>query len=1033
MKLLDEVEDEKEAASQTARRRGKQRCQRPNLHSTTVIILCHQLPNRSRSCPNVIRAGCEQDKSVAAARKWLKEATPRPVPPVGWEEGTCRWIFRHEAYLRWETSGYSGPLWIYGIPGECLLAIGQVSAQVNPFHPLGCGKSVIASFLAQEAKTPLVFTHTYTLSRDQGRAPKIALVASILAHILETSCSTETRLHERLQPLLDRYSSSVDCTFQVLWACCKDTLSAVPCDFTLIVDAIDECADDAYIETLQGELEWIGCQLSKARVILVSRYKDEYKRRLAHSTHLLMDDVAVSSDIRRFVEREIDRNPRLEAQRGEILSRVGTDARGMFLWASMMMKCLKRVPTTNMLTERLSRFPAGLGAVYDQLLDADGRLSDDELDLRNRIFMLIIAAVRPLSAAEISAAIALRSTSPLQTGDLLLGPEAAIINELCWPLVVISGQDFRVELLHHSLREFLLSASHSKPTSFRVVLEDAHGSLARVCLNQLGQSSLISASLVESLLRCNVLGKPSPKPVLPPLYEYATLYWHTHVAVSPADHDLANQVGEFLDGMPFIAWAETLFQLTQGYDFGPVLSARVTLLGWHALSRPGIRDRTRIDRFFTWPYKSALSSPEFCSQDNIMHYLLHHRVGSFFNMTAEESSSRYRILRTVMDGAERILGSSHPFTLRSMGEFGTEKIIRGEPMEAQVLLWQVWEAQSKNGDEIDQYETLSMYAVALYLQVRLEESISFQKKASEGLLRALGPANKKYLKSQIFLAWAVEANGELDSALAIYNNIWRVWAPVHARNEGGLAMAARQGMAAVQGKKGNYGEAVPYGDEVLTSLRRVIGDANYHTADAALNMAILYIGNGLYDEAHKHLSLVLALGESNRPSSVAENLDDDDNDGKLWDYRSCLAKCLQASLHILRGETDQAIAALRRLLHDAGEETRRSSRELLRARLLLADCLRSGGRPKNEVLQCFAGLVLPLENSTIAANCGGEPERPASCEVFMLQAAEMAARQIIRNDVADAHQLLAAKGLQWRRNEDYWLFAAGPFADGGWR
>lgn len=80
-------------------------------------------------------ADLEKDKSAAVALKWLKEATPDQVPPVEWEEGTCRWIFRHEAYLRWEASGYSGPLWIYGIPGEYFfLANGQVSAQINPFH-----------------------------------------------------------------------------------------------------------------------------------------------------------------------------------------------------------------------------------------------------------------------------------------------------------------------------------------------------------------------------------------------------------------------------------------------------------------------------------------------------------------------------------------------------------------------------------------------------------------------------------------------------------------------------------------------------------------------------------------------------------------------------------------------------------------------------------------------------------------------------------------------------------------------------------
>ncbi|KAK3360658.1 hypothetical protein B0T25DRAFT_565541 [Lasiosphaeria hispida] len=456
--------------------------------------------------------------------------------------------------------------------------------------------------------------------------------------------------------------------------------------------------------------------------------------------------------------------------------------------------------------------------------------------------------------------------------------------------------------------------------------------------------------------------------------------------------------------MPFVAWVEAFVRLTQGYDFGPMLSAQVTLLGWPALSQPRARGRSRVDdAFFTGPYESVLNSPRFRSPHNIMRYLLLHRIGCYLNMASEENGRRYQILRAVMDGAAMTLGLSHPFSLQMRAEFSVKEIARGEPKEAEVLLWQVYKAQSQNAGD----------------KVRLQESIAFQEKASMGLLHTIGPTSKKYLRSRLFLTWAVKANGQLDTALDIYNNIWEVWAPEHAREEGGLAMCARTGMATVKGKQKEYTKAIQYGAQVLNSLKRIVGGANFITVDAALNMTILCIGNHRHAEARKHLSPVLALDEINRLGTTAEQDPDDNDSGKLWYHRSCLAKCLQASLHIRCGETDQGIAALRRLLHGAGGEMRRGSRELLRARLLLADC-----------------LVLPLENNGIAVDGGdgGEQNGLASGELFILEAVEKATRQIIKNknDMAEAHRWLMGNGLRWERNEDYWMLPARPFAEAEW-
>jgi hypothetical protein len=38
------------------------------------------------------------------------------------EEGTCEWIWDMEGFLEWKKSGTASRLWVYGLPGEFVLA-----------------------------------------------------------------------------------------------------------------------------------------------------------------------------------------------------------------------------------------------------------------------------------------------------------------------------------------------------------------------------------------------------------------------------------------------------------------------------------------------------------------------------------------------------------------------------------------------------------------------------------------------------------------------------------------------------------------------------------------------------------------------------------------------------------------------------------------------------------------------------------------------------------------------------------------------
>jgi hypothetical protein len=57
------------------------------------------------------------EESTRQLLDWLKPAMFPTVASMGWEDGTCEWVFHHKAYRTWAQGGFSGPLWVYGIPG----------------------------------------------------------------------------------------------------------------------------------------------------------------------------------------------------------------------------------------------------------------------------------------------------------------------------------------------------------------------------------------------------------------------------------------------------------------------------------------------------------------------------------------------------------------------------------------------------------------------------------------------------------------------------------------------------------------------------------------------------------------------------------------------------------------------------------------------------------------------------------------------------------------------------------------------------
>jgi tetratricopeptide (TPR) repeat protein len=875
----------------------------------------------------------------------------------------------------------------------------------------GCGKSVMANFLSQNAQTPLAFAHFFRSSTNRGPTMTVSLAASILAQVLEENTirksSNFPQIVQHVVPLLDRFDSCDTCSFERLWPH-LEYIFALLQDFTLLIDALDECSDAKYLPILLKRLNALS-NFSNSRVILISRYSGENEAHLPHSIHLSMDEDTISPDIIHFIRKEIDRTPKLAPQRRDIISKVGADAQGMFLWAKLMMQYLKGAATPRLQRTRLDRFPSGLNAVYEQLIMEKGDLLEaDELTIRKEIFLLLTAVVRPLPASEISTALALKSTAHPSHDNMLIDPENEILR-LCWPLVMI--KDKHVQLIHFSVREFLFS--HAKTitkTNLRLRLKDSHRYMAQKCLNQLGQPSFASLETVAPLLRRNVCPEvdtnalKTPIPKVEILHEYACLYWHVHVVASAPDENLATQVSQFLRGKSFIAWAELLFHLKSGSDMAPVLAVRAELLSWHSLTPLNIRALIQMHTFFVDSYESVIKDLTFSSTDGVLPYLLLHRLGMYLNLAAEQRDRVYQITRTIMEGTETALGPRHPFTLRSVVEFAIEKINHLEYDESKALLWKVYEIQSEDlgVDVYDSFYTLSNYAYVSYYQLKLEKSVTLQEQASAGLLRTRGSTNKLYVKSRLYLGWCLEAQGHLDCALAIYENIWKQWATLYSPDNT-LAMMAQISLSAVHRKKRNFKEAIEHGTEVFTNRQRVFGDGNDIIVDTALNLVILYRDSGSYNDARAMLDLAISLGRDRQSF-----------------YRICLIERLKACLQMDTGDSETASKILENLLHKASEDNLPNNRELLWARLSLADLLRSQGK-NDEALRYFSDLVYPEAESEHYLGDFGDLGA-----LHQLAIAEISTRCIMDNNIKEAHRILRLNGLRWGRDKDYWIPWGGP-------
>ncbi|KAF6806869.1 ankyrin domain protein, partial [Colletotrichum plurivorum] len=392
-------------------------------------------------------------------------------------QGTCAWILGTDELTAWlanapeSTLPRTDVLWLHGYPGT--------------------GKSTMSMFLAEALLETFSKTPNKTLAYffcDSGydtRKTAISLVRGLLLQLVQQ----HPRLIEHVLPkYVERGTRAFD-SFDAVWAmfmkACADTATGRK---YCIVDALDECAQDEQITLLKQIKQTFGRDRSGGKLnvsfLITSRPYSEISEHLdTFPNENLASFEDSRRDINKFIIEKVAELKEMKHYTDTVAAAVTRVLRekagGIFLWVGLACQELEKVASRNAVT-RLEKIPAGLQSLYQQLLDT-ALQQDEDPETIKRLLSFVMVARRPLSTRELASACDLYQDEGEE--ERIQFTAEAIAS--CRLMIVV--QDDKVQLLHQSVRDFLVSGVGS---SSSISESEAHNELASRCVDCLIAKSM---------------------------------------------------------------------------------------------------------------------------------------------------------------------------------------------------------------------------------------------------------------------------------------------------------------------------------------------------------------------------------------------------------------------------------------------------------------------------------------------------------------------------------------------------------------
>ena len=452
-------------------------------------------------------------------------------------DGSCDWIFSKQAYIDWyQTIGTSHPtlLWVTGIPGA--------------------GKTTVASRVIQS----LLQRHQVAYFYCESRAERSRTTTGILCTLSWQILRHDSNL---LESIKENYSLGAEPYAGGMRMALHKFIQAKP-GILIVLDGLDEC-DAITRREMCDFLVWL---TEKANVIVFSRdLVDINEGLLKGSTcqsliRLEMAESDTETEIKRFIEREIESLPEMdEESKGQIAISLQKKAQGMFLWADLMIKQLRKgwFDVDDCL-EAIEQMPNDLSELYSLILrKLHAEASEQERRQSKAILSWLACAQRALKLLELVVGFKMQDRldeSEMRNSRIFSPTELKrVINRRCGPLVrfVENANDVVVTLVHATTKDFLLSY-HGYDQPFKELLVNAraaHTLISRSCLTYMSYDNLdfcpfdvtwADGQCHETWDVMDVRTRAHLQKYQ--LLEYAAVHWADHFDLSDHGHDISQNL-----------------------------------------------------------------------------------------------------------------------------------------------------------------------------------------------------------------------------------------------------------------------------------------------------------------------------------------------------------------------------------------------------------------------------------------------------------------------------------------------------------
>ncbi|KFX88056.1 hypothetical protein V490_07867 [Pseudogymnoascus sp. VKM F-3557] len=541
---------------------------------------------RSLRCPDTL-----------AVKNRLKENKDKLLPK------SIDWILQNPKYISWKDGEDVCLLWIKGGAGKgkTMISIGLIERLSYPQDE----STVVTYFFCQEAN--------YELKTLE------AIIKGLILQLVTQQKDLKESLRRRWDAINERFDEDVT-SWRTLWNIFSEMLSRCKClRVYVIVDALDECQDDAMADFLKLIVRTGLDQPSKIKWLLTSRPLDSAERELLAGSDqvelsLELNQKQLSKVVKAFIASkviELDRRQYYGLElRQKVESELAAKAEDTMLWVSLVCRRLESVHRDKALTT-IQDLPPDLPDFYRRVFN---QLNEGESAIVKgcmRLLKAMMLAYRPLNVAEVSSVTGL--------SEQLVAIEAWV--DRCASFVKRQGTD--IEFVHQSARDYL--AGSDGQSIFDSYEHYGHGEIALNCLSHL--TKRLKINLVDLSRPDSTRESMKTNAVLISV-DYAATFWVQHMECVKQTTLVQNALAEQGEASIFLRtrlleWLECLSLLDRLPSAIETLSTFTHVIKKNPSLSNLMQDATRfLLRHYltiaTWPLQIYSSAIVFSPQKSVV-------------------------------------------------------------------------------------------------------------------------------------------------------------------------------------------------------------------------------------------------------------------------------------------------------------------------------------------------------------------------------------------------------------------------------